>query len=425
MLRQPLRFMSSLQDRGSVVRISLGTVPVYVLTTPELLHQVLVSDAERFEKGIFFQRMRPFLGNGLVLSSGEFYRRQRRLVQPAFHRTRIARYSETMSRVARELVDSWHPGQVVDVDKRMQDLTISVAGQTLFSADLGSEVVREIERSVPILLKDGTIRALTPKFLEKLPLPGNRRFDEAISRVRRVVSDVVESAREGDTDRGDLLSTLIFSRDKETGEGMSDRQVLDEVITLLIAGTQTSALALSWFFYEIARHPGVERRLHAEVDDVVGPGPEVTFDDVSALTYTHQVANEILRKYSAWLLMRRSTADVSLDGIDLPAGSELAFSPYAFHHDPRFFRDPERFDPDRWAPDRVTEVPRDTFLPFGSGMHHCPGHHFAHAEIAITVATVASRHRLVPVPGRTVRPNVTAGMPYPSQLPMTVVPRRA
>ncbi|GGM34042.1 cytochrome P450 [Longimycelium tulufanense] len=423
LLRDPHRFMTSLSVRGDVVCIYLGTLPVYVPTTPELVHQVLATDANKFEKGMLFQRLRPLLGNGLAVSGGDYYRRQRRLVQPSFQRVRIARYAEIMSELAGELVSSWKPEQVVGVDRSMQDLAIAVAGRALFSTDLDTRVTSEIQRSVPVLLQDGSARALTPKLLEKLPISWNRRFDEAIGQLRRMVSELVRTMRTDDVRPDDLLSALISARDEETGESMNDQQVLDEVVTLLIAGTQTTALALAWLFHELARHPEVERRLHAEIDEVLGGRRRATFDDLPALTYTRQVANEVLRRYAPWLLMRRTTEEVALDGLVLPADTEVAVSPYTLHHDSRYFPEPNRFDPRRWAPDRDAGLPRKAFLPFGSGLHHCPGHSFAHAEIAITVATVGSHYKLVPVPGRRVRMKMTAGMPYPSQLAMRVIPR--
>ncbi|GGM73412.1 cytochrome P450 [Longimycelium tulufanense] len=414
--------MESLSARGDVVRIYLGTMPAYVVTRPELVHRVLVTDADRFTKGIFLEKFRPFFGNGLALSSGDFYRRQRRLVQPAFHRARLARYAETMAAMSGELVDSWRAGQVVDVDRRMQDLAIGVVGRTLFSTELRREDVEEVQRWVPVLLRDGLVRAFSPKLVEKLPIPGNRRFDVAIARVRSIVGDLVAEARAEGRDRGDLLSTLICARDSETGEGMSDEQVHDEVVTLLTAGTETTAVTLAWLFHEIGRHPEVERQLHAEIDEVLAGRP-VTFENLPDLTYMRQVVNEVLRVHSPWLLMRRAEVNTAIGDIELPAGTEVAFSPHALHHDARLFPDPERFDPDRWSPDRAESLPRNAFIPFGSGMHNCPGQSFAHAEIAIAVATVAARWRLVPVPGRTVRTKVVA-MQFPSQLPMTVVPRR-
>jgi cytochrome P450 len=421
LLRRPLEFMLSLRQYGDVVRIYLGTMPVTVLTESTLAHQLLAIEADKFGKGVFFEKFRPFWGNGLGLSSGDFYRRQRRLIQPAFHRERIARYAGNMIELATALTESWRPGQVVEVNEEMQDLALSIVGHTLFDMDLGRQVVDEFRHYVPILLRDGLVRVYTPKLVEKLPIPGNRRFDDAITRVGRVVDDVITRGRADGTDRGDLLSTLLLARDEETGERMNDQQVHDEVVTLLLAGSETSGIALAWLFHELARHPAVERRLHAEVDQVLGGGA-ITVEDVPKLTYTRQVINEVLRVHAPWMLMRRAETEVDLGPVTLPAGAEVAVSPHALHHDPRYFPDPTRFDPDRWEPDRAAAVPKNAYLPFATGLHHCPGHQFAHTEIALVTAIVAARWRLVPVPAKPVRIKVH-GMAYPSRLHMTAEPR--
>jgi cytochrome P450 len=213
---------------------------------------------------------------------------------------------------------------------------------------------------------------------------------------------------------------LLMARD-EDGAAMTDEQAYDEVVTLLSAGIETSALALAWLFHEIASNPEVERRVHDEVDQVLG-GRSATFDDYAKLTYTRQVISETLRTYPIWILMRRTLCDVELGGVQLPAGTEVTISPHALHFDPRSFPDPHRFDPDRWAPDRVRDVPRGAFIPFGAGNHQCVGNTFAQLEMAVTVATIASRWRLVPVPERPLKVTYTSTA-YPARLSMTAVPR--
>jgi len=421
LLRRPLDFMVSLRLYGNVVTIFLGTLPVRVLTEPELAYQVLAAEADKFGKGIFLEKFRPYFGNGLALSSGDFYRRQRRLVQPSFHRDRIARYAETMISSATTLAESWRPGDIVPFADEMQDLALTIVGRTLFSTELGRHAVTELRRHVPILLNDGLVRVFTPKLMEKLPIPGNRRFDRAVARLNRVVDEVIRHARADGDDHGDLLSMLLLARDEDTGERMSDQQVHDEVVNLLTGGSETTGITLAWLFHELARHPEVERRLHAELDEVTG-GRAVTVDDVPKLTYTRRVIDEVLRTYPPWMLMRRALVDVDLGTLFVPAGTEVAVSPYAFHHDPRHFPDPDRFDPDRWAPDRAATVPRHAYIPFATGLHLCPGYQFAYTEIALVTAVIATRWRLVPVPGEPVRTRMH-GMPYPGQLPMTAVPR--
>ncbi|WP_255632196.1 cytochrome P450 [Amycolatopsis sp. TNS106] len=421
MLRRRFEFTSSLYAHGDVVRVHLGPMETYFLTSPELTHQVLVTDGGKFRKGAMFEKFRPFVGNGLALSDGVHHLRQRRLMQPAFHHAAIARYAGIMAGAAAELVRPWKPDEVREVDHDMQALAVATVGEALFSTELGKAAIEEARRSIPVILKYGMIRVLSPAFVEKLPLPANRRFDGVVDRMRAIVEELIDRRRAEQADRSDLLSTLLLARDADTGEGMTDEQVRDEVITLLTAGIETSALALSWLFHEIARHPEVERKLHDEIDDVLG-GRQAVAEDVPRLVYTRQVVDEVLRMYPLWILMRRVTTEVELGTVRLSPGTEVIISPHAMHFDPRFHDHPGRFDPDRWAGGRAKELPRGAYLPFGAGAHQCIGNSFALTEIAIAVATIAAKWRLVPVPGKPVRVKHTTTA-YPSRLPMTVVPR--
>jgi cytochrome P450 len=422
LLRNPLKLFTSLPAHGEVVELHLGPLPVHVVTTPELAWQVLATDAGKFDKGLVFDKMRPLFGDGLATSNGELNRRQRRLVMPAFGRTRIAGYAEsTMTKLAEELTESWQPGEVVQFDQCMQDLVLTIAGQTLFSTALGDEALEEIRRSIPVMLKYVLVRAFSPKFVEKLPIPPNRRFDAAAARLREVIGETVVAAREQGTDHGDLLSTLLLARDEDTGEGMSDRQVHDEVITILTTGAETTAVALAWFFHELGQHPDVERRFHTEVDEILD-GRAARFEDLPDLGYTQQIVDEIVRRTPPLILMRRAREDVELGGVRIPAGSEVAVSQHTLHRDPRWFPDPDRFDPDRWAPGRAAGLPKGAYIPFGAGARLCPGHVFAPTEIGIVAATIGTRWRLVPVPGKKVYAQIKATM-QPNRLPMTVIPR--
>lgn len=421
MLRERQEFTASLRRHGDIVRVDLGTMHTYFVTNPRLVHDLLVSKGSQFRKGALFDKFLPFFGNGLATSNGTFHRRQRRMVQPAFHRDRIDRYADTMARAATDLTQTWRPGQVRVVEEDAQALAVTIVGEALFSTELGGPVIDEVRRSIFLVLKYGMVRALSPSFVEKLPLRGNREFDAAIARMRAIVLDVVRTRREEGADHGDLLSMLLLAQDSDTGDGMTDQQVHDEVMTLLVGGIETTALALAWTWHEIARHPEVERRVHAEVDAVVGDRTP-TFADVGKLVYVKQVVNEVLRLYPVWFLMRRALAPVELGDTTLPAGAEVIFSPHALHHDPASFPDPDRFDPDRWSPERAAEIPKGAFVPFGAGARQCVGNLFALTEIVVTVATIAAKWRLVPVPGKPVRVRFTSAA-YPKGLLMTAEPR--
>ncbi|MBP2323075.1 cytochrome P450 [Kibdelosporangium banguiense] len=419
MLRHRFGFTAGLPKHSDVVKIFLGTMPTYFVTSPELTYQVL-TDGSNFRKGAMFDKFQPYIGTGLLLSNGPFHLRQRRLIQPAFRHERIAHYSATMVRAAREMAESWRPGEVRQIDHDMQGLAVTIVGETLFSTELGKQATDEARRSIFIIIKQGMIRALSPGFVERLPIAGNREFDQAVARMKAVVFKVIADWRAQGVDRGDLLSTLLLAADDD-GESMSDQQVYDEVLSMLTAGIETTALALAWLFHEIARHPEVERRLHAEVDEVLGGRP-VTFADVPELTYTRQVVNEVLRMYPVWILMRRSTAAVDLGGVAIPAGAEVTVSPHMLHFDSRFYGEPDRFDPDRWQPEKMEKLPRGAFIPFGAGVRQCMGNTFAQTEIVIAAATVAARWRLVPVADQPVRVKFTSAA-YPSRMPMTVTAR--
>lgn len=419
LLRKRFEFTANLRGQGDIVEVYLGPMRTFFITSPQLMHQILVTDAPKFHKGRMFDKFRPFIGNGLAMSNGSFHLRQRRMMQPAFHRDRIAGYAKTMARAVDELVAGWQPGEVRRVEEDMQELAVTIVGETLFSTEIGKRAIDEARRSIFVIIKNGIVRALSPGFVEKLPIPANREFDEAIGRMRSIVSEVIASWRADNVDQGDLLSTLMLARDPETGEPMTDQQVFDEVITLLSAGIETTALALAWIFHEIAANPSIEQRVLAELDEVLDGRP-VTFDDVPKLTYVGQVANEVLRKYPLWLLMRRVVEEVDLGGVRLQPGAELIISPHAMHHNPSVYDDPERFDPDRWTPDRAKQLPKGAFVPFGGGIHQCIGNHFAVTEIVIAVATVCSRYRMVPV--QPVRTKFTNAV-YPIDLMMQAVPR--
>jgi cytochrome P450 len=420
MLRRRWEFTAGLRYHGDVVRVDLGTMRTYFVANPRLVHELLTVKGSLFRKGVLFDKVLPIFGNGLATSNGEFHRRQRRMVQPAFHRDRIARYAGTMARAVAELTGTWRPGQVRVVEEDTQALAVTIVGQALFSTEMGTRAIEEVRRSIFIVLQYAIIRALSPPIVERLPLRANREFDEAIRRMRAIVLDVVRGWREDGTDHSDLLSMLLLARDAD-GSGMSDQQVHDEVMTLLIGGIETTALALAWTFHELGRHPAVEARVHAEVDGVLD-GRAPTFDDVGKLVYLKQVVNEVLRMYPIWFLMRRALAPVELGGTVLPEGAEVIFSPHALHHDPASFEDPYDFDPDRWSPERAASIPRGAFVPFGAGARQCVGNLFAQTEIVIAVATVAARWRLVPVPGKPVRIKFTSAA-YPKGLLMTAVPR--
>ncbi|CAL9604267.1 cytochrome P450 [Streptomyces sp. enrichment culture] len=421
--RGPIAFLESLRGIAPVVRVDLGGWPLHVLTDPALIHTVLVGEAHKFGRGRIFEKLRPLFGNGIATTDGAFHRKQRRLMQPAFQRNRISRYAELMCREADAMAASWTEGREIRVDREMRRFALSAVAGMIFSGDVDQPAVREVHRSFPIILEGMLVRTVMPKAFDRLPIPLNRRFNAAATRLRSIIDEVVAEHGPEDRGRDDLISLLLASKDPETGDTMSAEQVRDELITILFGGTETASTTLAWIFHELARHPDVEARVHAEIDEVVGDRP-VRPGDLPSLTYTKRVFEESLRLHSPLLFTRRPLTAVTLGGVDIPAGAELAYSPYALHRDPELFRDPTAFDTERWNdtdPSRV--LPRlDSFIPFGAGQHKCIGDAFAVAEILTAVASVGRRWRLRPAPGSTVK-EVPAGIPLPDALPMIPVAR--
>lgn len=430
LLPRPLGYLPTLRKTGGLVRVDLGSFSLYFLTSPQLVAELLRAPATNFDKGWVFDRIRPLLGNGIVTSSGEFHHRQRRLVQPAFHHARIAGYSDIMARNAQSMADSWRPGQTIAADQAMHSLTLATIMETMFSTRLSAAAVAEVHHSLPIVMKDVITRALIPRSLDWLPLPANRRFDAAATRLRDLIDDVILRDRVDDTDRRDFLSMLLrarFTADDggptgtgETTEGLGNEQIRDELVTIMVAGTETSATTLSWVLYELARDSDLERRLHDEFVAVLGGRP-CRIEDLRALPFAGRVLNETLRLHAPPLLMRRATTPIDIGGVTIPPGTELAYSPHALNRDPELYPEPLRFDPDRWLPERSAHLPRDAFLPFGAGGHKCLGEAFAWTQLNITLATLVRRWRFRIAPGHRVK-EVPAGIVRPNALPMTVTP---
>ncbi|MBZ4015390.1 cytochrome P450 [Streptomyces purpurogeneiscleroticus] len=416
--RDPFAFLVSLRDHADergLVRIRLGWMPVYVVTTHERLQEVLVREGRRFEKGRFFQRLKRLAGEGLATADGELHRRNRRLIQPMFGKERIAGYSEIMSRNARDLAESWRPGQQVDIYEAAATYAIDSIAMSLFTSEIGRPAVETIRTELPVLLDMLLKRAATPKALDRLPVRYNRLFDRASQRLSGVIDEVITTARATGHmhDHDDLLAQLLRERD------LDDKQVRDEVSTLLFAGAETTASTLAWTWHYLAQHPEFGRQVVDEVREVVGDRP-VTIADVPRLTVLRRVLDEVIRLHGVTLLMRRSTEPVTLGSTTLPAGTEVAFSMYAIHRDPRLFGpDADAFNPDRWL-DPAIDARK--FMPFGGGNRKCIGDQFALAEATIGAAEILRAWRMTPV-GERPPQQVISAVARPDCIPMVLEPR--
>jgi cytochrome P450 len=411
--RDPLRFLRSLPPLGGVVRVNLGSWPVYFLTTPKLVHEILVTQGRHLDRGRSFDKLRPLFGNGLMTAAGDFQRQQRHLIQPLFHRAQVASYVDTMRKHATATADSWQPGQIIAVDQAMYQLTVTTVAEILFSAELAPQAISEVQRSLPAIAQGTVQRALSPRAFDRLPLPFNRRYDEAAERLHRVLDQLIGANHAEAAERQDMLSLLLST-------GMSDQQVHDELVTLLVLGTETTATTLSWAFYELARHPEVERHLRVELATVLSDRA-ITARDIPGLSYTDQFLNEIARRYAMLVSMRRATTPLTLGGYHIPTGTELAYSPNMLHHDPGRYRDPDVLDPRRWLPDRAKHPAGEDFIPFGDGSRKCLGQHFAWTMLVVALATILTRWQLCPALDRDVR-EVPAAVPKPDKLPMIAIP---
>ncbi|MEU1285080.1 cytochrome P450 [Kitasatospora sp. NPDC005856] len=421
--RDPLALLRSLPAHGPLVRVRMGPVPLVVICDPELTRQALLDDRLFDKGGPVFERFRDVLGDGLAGCPHQAHRRLRRLAQPAFHPDRLPGYARTMTACFQEATGSWKPGQTLAVPTEMMAITSRVTAAALFSGSLPAAGLGQVVDDVRTIAGGLFRRMLLLPPLDRLPTPGNRAYARAHARLRRTCDRIIAERRSDGTDHGDLLSALVAARDPEDGgRGMTDEEVSDTILTVFLAGTETTAATLAWALDLLARHPEVERRLHGEVDTVLRARP-ATHADLPRLELAGLVIVETLRLHpAAWFLTRAVTRDTSLGGYSLPVGSGLVYSPYLLHHRPDLHADPETFDPDRWTPDRP-QPPRDAFIPFATGARKCIGDTFATVEATLALATIAARWRLEHLPGRQ-RPRPALGASYgPGDLRMRAVPR--
>lgn len=402
----PIQFLMKMaREYGDLPYFRLGPQHVYLVNHPDLVREVLVTNQANFTKSRALQRARILLGEGLLTSEGPFHLRQRRLVQPAFHRDRLAAYAAVMSEYGARLRDQWTAGSTVDVAGQMMRLTLAVVGKTLFSADVEAEASEIGEALTSVLKMFRTLMMPFSEYLEKLPLPSVRRFEKARARLDQTIYGLIHERRASGEDTGDLLSMLLLAQDEEAdGAGMTDKQVRDEALTLFLAGHETTANALTWTWYLLAQNPECERRLHQEIDSVL-EGRLPRFSDLAQLRYTEMVFAEAMRLYPpAWAIGRMSKQPFELGGVKIGAKSICIVSPYVTQRDPRWFPDPERFDPDRWSPEARESRPKFSYFPFGGGARVCIGERFAWMEGVLMIAAIAQKWKLKLAPDQKVEP---------------------
>ncbi len=406
-------FMQLRKDYGDVVRLRIGTRTIYLVSHPDLIEYVLQDNNRNYTKGRGLEKAKPLLGNGLLTSEGEFWRRQRRLAQPAFHRKKIAGFVEIMTQATARMLSRWEERQdntePLNIAGEIMRLTLDVVSRTLFSTGLKPGETESVAKALPFILRETTRRLSSPLGLrEYLPIQANQQFQVNLAALNQIVYRIIDERRRAVEAGGqddlpeDLLSMLMFATDEETGERMNDRQLRDEVMTIFLAGHETTANNLAWTFYLLSKHPQIRTQLQDEVDRLLG-GRTPVLEDIPNLVYTRQVLDESLRMFPpAWAIGRQAIQEDQVGGYRIPTGSGIVISSYVVHRHPEFWENPERFDPSRFETQKVHERPHYAYIPFGGGPRLCIGNNFALQESTLVLAMVTQRYSLDLVPGHPV-----------------------
>lgn len=396
---------------GEVAILRLGPAPIYLVSEPEQVQEVLSDSGRRFGKGgSMWEPLRRLFGSGLVIADGEHWLRNRRIMQPVFVSRQMTALGDLVIQVvedtAARLVPYAERGAQLDVGGEMMRLTQHTLVRALFGASGLSGKGDSIGDAILEAFRIISIR-LFVSFLPKwVPLPGESALRRAIQTIDEGVFWLLGERRKNPGESSDLLSLLLAARDNETQTGMTDQQLRDELVVLLVAGNETTAHTMTWLWYLLDQHPEVDRRLRAELDEVVGDRTP-TIEDVPKLGYMKMALQETLRLYPpGWMLPRGANEDVTLGATTIPRGSKILVCTYATHHDPRWWNDPERFDPERFDPKEVASRPRYTYYPFGGGPRQCIGMQFALLEAQLITAILAQKFRFRLVPGHPVSPRI-------------------
>lgn len=386
--QRPLQTIERAREYGDLVQWRFGPFWFNQANHPDLVREILVTRAGSFGKTArnreVFERV---LGEGLLVSEGEYWRRQRRMVQPAFHRQRIESYGSVMVEYTQRMMEKWADGTEIDLAREMMQLTLGVVSKTLFDAELQDETYQRVDRAMAVVLEKANERFSRVFTLPAwLPIPSNRAAQRAVGELDDVLMEIIEERRRQGTDAGDLLSMLLLAQSQ--GDGMTNRQVRDEAMTLFLAGHETTANALTWTWTLLARHPEVEARLRREVESTLGDRPP-TVEDLEALEYTDWVVQESMRLYPpAWIIARQAREPIEVGRYQLDAGAIVFISQWGLHRDERYFESASEFRPERFSPDRADDIPRYAYIPFGGGPRICIGNNFAMMEASLVLATM-------------------------------------
>ncbi len=410
-------------DGPHIVRLSVGGRIQQLVFRPEDAKQVLQENHRNYGRSPAFQVLKLFLGEGLLTSDGDFWLRQRRLAQPAFHRRKLAILAETMIQEGHYWVDQLQArltGKPVNISQSLMDTTMRIVCKTLFGADAEGQLNQDLSYSLEMVNYLANKLLIIPvRFPLWVPTPDNLKFKKATRLVNQLIYGFINKRRQTDERHDDLLDMLLNAKDEDTGEGMSDLQLRDECVTLFMAGHETTAVSMGWTLYLLSQHPEVLQKLHEEVDQVLDGTQPLTVDNLRALPYTGQIVQESMRLYPpAWIMSRLALQDDRIQGCTIPAGTSVLVSPYLLHRDPTLWPNPDRFDPDRFAPGRDKERHPFAYIPFGAGPRLCIGNQFALMEMQILLALFARRFTLKGPPAKPVglQPLITLRPKQPIQL---------
>ncbi|HEX4962090.1 MAG TPA: cytochrome P450 [Thermoanaerobaculia bacterium] len=411
MLGNPARFCTKMMlEYNDLVRLDLGFGSIYLVTLPDHIHHVMVANHDNYWKGDVFERTRFLFGNGLVVNEGESWRRQRHLMQPAFAHRRIAGLVPIMTEVVERRLAGWEAasdaGEPLEIGREMMSLTLGIIVKTMFSLSIDDRDLAVMARCFNTALEQITTRMATYFLPEWFPLPHQRAAREAVSTLEKMVYRIIKERRESGEDMDDLLGMLLAARDEQTGEGMTDLEIRDEVMVTLFGGYEATADALTWTWHLLDEHPAVDETMREEIATVLGDR-KPTFEEVARLTYTSQVAQESMRLYPPfWFYNRTARSEDEIGGYKIPAGAQILICPFATHRHPDFWKVPEAFHPERFEPAQVAGRPRHAYVPFGTGQRMCVGRHLAMMEMQLILALVAQRFRPRLSPGYYVVPKV-------------------
>jgi cytochrome P450 len=393
-------FTNTAREFGGIAQFKLLNKSYILVTDPDYVKYILQDNHKNYIRGRSVETGRVLLGNGLPLIDGDFWLRERRMLQPAFHRERLGKLVQVANHVIEAFMQDWEAkagrNQILDLDEEMMRLTLTVIIKAMFSADIDDKI-QSLSHAFNVASKFMLWRSQQMVQLPlSVPLPRHVEYNRALRVLNETIYPLIADGRKNPKD--DLLGMMLEMRDADTGEGLTDRQARDEVVTIFFAGHETTAATMAWAFYRLSQHPDVEGRVRAEIAEVLN-GRQLTFADLPKLVYTQRVIQEVLRLYpAAYLFAREAIVDDVLDGYRIPANTLIFLSPFVGHRDAKSWPDPERFDPDRFAPEQVASRPRHVYYPFGEGPHVCIGSSFAMMEMQLILCMALQRFRLRLVP---------------------------